>query len=130
MVSNHQNNSHDFLPIEQAIEIRRNELTSLFQVTQQKEPMLSASASDLEEILNKIDARYDQIRSGVQMKTPQLIDMIREKERNILSKLTCVVEEKKNILKKQLDQLQQEHLDLGMCNEFAGKFLYYLLLYS
>ena len=88
--------------------------------------MLSRANTQLNETQQKLDSRSALIKSEIEERTPRLIKAIEEKEGAMLQELENVVNNKKLILSKQLDQLQSEHKRLETLHKFAGKNLLFL----
>lgn len=82
--------------------------------------MLNRATSHLHDTQHKLESRSDLIKSEIEERTPRLIKMIEEKERTLLQDISKVVNEKKLVLNKQLEQLETEFSKLEDMQKFAG----------
>ncbi|XP_066929377.1 tripartite motif-containing protein 2-like isoform X2 [Clytia hemisphaerica] len=123
VITTHQQNSHEYTNIEHAIEGQRNEITSLKQVIEMKLPILNRATSQLSETQQKLDSRSQLITSEIEDRTPRLLKLLEQKEEEMLRELNEIVEGKKKILQKQLEQLEVETKNLKSLYEFTGQIL-------
>lgn len=123
VITTHQQNKHEYTPIQQAVDSQRNEIISLKLIIEQKLPMLNRATSHLHDTQHKLESRSDLIKSEIEERTPRLIKMIEEKERTLLQDISKVVNEKKLVLNKQLEQLETEFSKLEDMQKFAEQVL-------
>ena len=89
-----------------------------------KLPVLNRATSQLSETQQKLDSRSRMIRSEIEDRTPRLIKMIEEKEEEMLAELNSLVDGKKSILQKQLEQLEFEANSLKAMYDFTGRLIF------
>ena len=121
-MTQHPSSHHEYLLLQKAVEVQKNDILSLHRALQQKVPLLSRACTDIDETVRKLDARSEFIRSEIQERTPRLIRLIQEREGQLLAELDTIVMNKKKILKKQLDQFDQEFKRLSTSTSFTGQF--------
>ena len=85
-----------------------------------KLPILNRATSQLSETQQKLDSRSRLISSEIEDRTPRLIKLLEQKEEEMLRELNEIVEGKKKILQKQLEQLEVETKNLKSLYEFTG----------
>ncbi len=119
-MTQHPSSHHDYLALQKAVESQKPDIMSLHRALQQKAPLLSRACTDIDETVRKLDARSEMIRSEIQERTPRLMRLLQEREGQLLNELDTLVLNKKKVLKKQMDQFDQEFKRLSTSTNFTG----------
>ncbi|XP_047136944.1 tripartite motif-containing protein 2 isoform X1 [Hydra vulgaris] len=106
IVSSHH--QHDFTIIDQTIELQKKDIIILKETIEKKLPVLKEKTRNLNEVKRLLESRSESILTEIDAIMPKIIKAIKEKEMQMFQELSEIVREKKNVLDKELQQLNNE----------------------
>ena len=108
--------------IDQTVESQKRDIVSLKETIEQKLPALREATSKLNEVKRELESRSENIITEIEILIPRLIKAIKEKETQMYRELSDIVRDKRMILDKQLQQLNNELKRVENIHTFTGNF--------